>query len=573
MSRLNQNGAAGKPAAHLTRLVGLIAPFRTWIALGVLLSTATIGASVGLMAVSAYLISKAVLVTEVTDLSLAITGVRFFAIARAALRYAERYITHLATFRILAHLRVWFYRSVEPLAPAGLAGHRSGDLLARIIADIETLENFYVRVIVPPVAAALVTALACLILGLFDARLAMALLAFLVLTGVALPLAARWLSRQPAAATIATRAGLNAALVDEIQGLADLLAYGQERAQQARTLAASAQLNQAQERLATIRGLANGLAALFTSLAALTVLLLAIPLVRGGQIDGVFLALIPLTAIASFEAVQPLSQALQYLEASQAAARRLYEIIDAPPQVSDPQHPLPPPASFDIAVDDLSFAYAPGEPLALHGVTFAIPAGSRIAIVGPSGSGKSTLANLLLRFWDYEQGHIRLGGGELKAFAADEVRAAIGIVPQQTHLFNATIRDNLALADPDLTDEGMIAACQQAQIHDFIASLPAGYDTWIGENGLRLSGGERQRLAIARAIVKDAPLLILDEATTHLDAVTERRLWTALAEFMAGRTVIIIAHRLTGLEGVDQILHLERGRLAQPHQNEAAIMA
>jgi ATP-binding cassette subfamily C protein CydC len=315
-------------------------PFRWWILAGVLLSFATTGASVGLMAVSAYLISKAALARDMTELAVWITGVRFFAVARAGLRYAERYVTHLATFRILTSLRVWFYRAIEPLAPARLMQYRSGDLLARIVADIETLENFYLRVVIPPLAAALVTLLACLLLGSFDVSLGVALLVFMLLTGVALPLASRWLSRQPAAEAIAMRAELNASLVDDIQGIADLLAYGQEQAYQARTLLLSQQLNRAQERLAMVRGLGNGLAALFTSLAGLTLLWLAIPLVTTGSLDGVFLALLPLTAIAAFEAVQPLAHAWQTLESSQAAARRIFELIDAEPAVVDP--PAPP---------------------------------------------------------------------------------------------------------------------------------------------------------------------------------------------------------------------------------------
>ena len=339
------------PPLTIARLLKLMAPFRWWILAGVLLSFATTGASVGLMAVSAYLISKAALVTDTADLNVIITGVRFFAISRAALRYAERYVTHLATFRILTRLRVWFYRAIEPLAPARLMQYRSGDLLTRIVADIETLENFYLRVVIPPLAAVLVTILGCLILGSFDIWLAVALLAFIILTGVILPLASRRLSRQPAAELIATRAELNASLVDEVQGIADLLAYGQEDAYQARALNLSQQLNRLQERLAAIRGMGNGLAALFTSLAALTVLFMAIPLVTTGKIDGVFLALLPLTTIACFEAVQPLAHAFQMLESSQAAAKRIFELIDGKPAVVDPVAPAP----LDLPADQPPF--------------------------------------------------------------------------------------------------------------------------------------------------------------------------------------------------------------------------
>ena len=546
------------------RLLKLIAPFKWWVALGILLSFLTIGSSVGLMAMSAYLISRAALVQDIADIALAITAVRVFAIGRAAFRYLERYFTHTATFRILTHLRVWFYASIEPLAPARLMAYRSGDLLARIVADIETLENFYVRVVVPPIAAALMTALACAILGAFDATLAVVLLAFLILTGVILPSVSRRISQGPATALITTRAELNAVLVDEIQGIADLLAFDQSSQHQARILALSQALHRAQESMARLRGMSNALAALFTGLAGLTVLALGIPLVTGGEIEGVFLALLPLTAIASFEAVTPLSLAWQQLEANRAAGRRLFELIDAPPEVTDLERESPQPADYSIEFRDLSFQYQPGEPFALEGVDVAIPSGGRAAITGPSGSGKSTLVNLLLRFWDYADGQIEIGGHELHEYHADEVRAMIGVVPQQIHLFNASVYDNLLLANPEASDEQIVAACRQAELHDFIQSLPQGYDTPIGENGLLLSGGERQRLAIARAILKDAPILILDEATANLDAATEQKIMAALEPFMTGRTVLIISHRSGGVGPTDQTILLENGRIVSP---------
>jgi ATP-binding cassette subfamily C protein CydC len=545
----------------LPRLLRLLAPFRWWILLAVLVGFGTIGASVGLMAMSAYLISKAALTTAVVDLALAITAVRFFAISRAALRYVERYITHLTTFRILTHLRTWFYTAVEPLAPARLLVYRSGDLLARIMADMETLENFYIRVIVPPLVAVLVTAFACTILGLFNVWLAAALFIFLLLTGVALPLATGWLSRQPGAEMITTRAALNATLVDEIQGIADVLAFGQSELFESRTRQLTDDLNRVQERLALVRGLGNGLSALFTGLAGLAVLWLAIPLVTGGDIGGVYLALLPLTAVAAFEAVQPLAQAWQVLEQSQTAAQRLFELIDASPAVLDPDQPAQPPTRFGLQVQNLCFRYAPKLPLALDDISFSVAPGERAAIVGPSGAGKSTLVNLLVRFWDYEEGHIYLDGRDLRDYRADDVRTMIAVVSQQTHLFNSTIRDNLRLAKADASEDEIIAACRQAQIHDFIEHLPLGYSTPVGENGLLLSGGERQRLSLARAILKDAPILVLDEATAHLDAVTERKLLHALEIFVAGRTTLIIAHHQPILAHCDKVLTLEAGKL------------
>jgi ATP-binding cassette subfamily C protein CydCD len=555
---------APRQESILSRLLHILAPFHWWIALAILLGFATVGASIGLMAISAYLISRAALANEVVELSLAITGVRFFALARAALRYAERYVTHTTTFRILTRLRVWFYRSVEPLAPARLQAYHSGDLLARCVADIETLENFYVRVITPPLTASLVTILACILLGSFNLYLGLALLVFLGLTGIALPLLTRWLGRQPAVDLASARAGLNVVVLDEIQGMADLLAYGQAKNHQALTHQLTQNFNALQRRLAQIRGLNNGLVALFTGLAAWMILILAIPLVSNGNISGVYLALLPLAAIASFEAFQPLSTSLHYLENGQAAAQRLFELTDAPAKTAsstgspcDPPRPASlPKDDFSIDVQDVSFKYGPNEPWALHGLSFHIPSNGRMGILGPSGAGKTSLVNLLLRFWEYQAGRICIGGQELRSMRGEDVRKLIGVVSQDVHLFNASLRDNLLLANPEASEEEVASACHLAQLDDFIQALPDGTNTLLGENGLLLSGGQRQQVAIARAILKGAPILILDEATANLDPATAQAVIRALETFIAGRTTIIISHQQPVLKGVNQVLRL-----------------
>ncbi len=564
------SGTAPQPASAapvFLRLLILAAPFARWMALAALLGFATVASSIGLLTTSGYLIAKAALRPSIADLQIAIVAVRFFGIARGIFRYLERYLSHDVTFRLLARLRVWFYQALEPLAPARLMHYRSADLLARIVADVETLENLYLRVLAPPLVALLVAMLAALLMAWFHPSLAITLLAFLLLAGVGLPLLTGTLGRQVGQRLIRVRAELNGALLDGIQGVAELLAFGQEERHLARVDGLSWEVGRLQGRMARISGLQVALSGLLMNLATLVVLAFAISLVDSAELDGVYLALLVLATIASFEAVLPLPQALQYLENSLEAGRRLFEIVDAEPAVVDPSLPTPVPGRVGLRVQDLSFAYERGQPLALDGVSFELPQGGRLAVVGPSGAGKSTLVQLLLRFWDYTQGQIWLDGRELRAYAQEDLRRGIAVVSQHTHLFSTTVRENLLLARPEASDAEVIRAAQQAQIHDFVQSLPHGYDTWIGEQGWRLSAGQRQRLAIARAILKDAPFLILDEPTANLDALTEREVVAALWELSTGRTTLIISHRLVGLETADEILVLRAGRVVERGQH------
>jgi thiol reductant ABC exporter CydC subunit len=545
------------------RLLKLMAPLTGWMILATLLGVATIGSSIGLMTLSAYLIARAALHPSIADLSLAIVGVRFFGIARGLFRYGERYLAHHLTFRLLARLRTWFYAALESLAPARLLHYRSGDLLARIVADVETLDNFYLRAIAPPAVAVLVAVLAAWLVGRFDPRLAVALLAFFLAAGAGVPLLARHLSRPVGGRMVRLRATLNATLIDGIQGLAELLAFGQAERHLDRVQALRLEMTGLQARMARIAGLHQALTSLSMNLATVTLVALAIPLVRNGHMDGVYLAVLALAVLSGFEAVLPLPAAFQYLDNSLEAARRLDEILSVGPAVTDPPPPWPTPGRCDLQVDNLCFAYEPGERPALDGVSFSLPHGGQLAIVGPSGAGKTTVANLLLRFWDCQAGQIRLGGRDLRDYSQQEVRRLIAVVAQHTHLFNATIRDNLLLARPEAAQADLVQAARQAHIHDWIASLPEGYDTWIGEQGLRLSAGQRQRLAIARALLQDAPILILDEPTASLDALAEREVLTTLQGLMAGRTSLLITHRLLGLEAAGEILVLDAGRIVE----------
>ncbi len=559
--------------SDLRRLLALVVPHWPWLALGGLLGVIAIGSNVALMGLSAYLISKAAIATSVAELALAITGVRVLAISRAGFRYLERYTTHRAMFRILTTIRAWFYAAVEPLVPARLVHVRSGDLMTRLVNDVDAMEEFYVRVLVPPFVAAVVVTITSAIYGLFDALMGLLLLAFLVLTGVVLPLASRWLSREPARMVAALRGDTGALIVDGLLGAADLVALDADGRHRQRLLARAGELDAARRRLGVIEGVSDALGGLFAALAGLCILVLAIPLVTAGEVEGVFLAALPLAAIAAFEAVQPLSRSLQLLDTTRASARRLFEIVDTPPTVTDaipsrrppeqvvtsrPMVTDPTPPAIDIR--GLSFRYAPDEPWVLRDVDLHIGAGERVALVGPSGCGKSTLLALLLRFWDYEEGSIGVAGHELREMGQDVVRAGLAVVPQDVHLFDATIRDNLAVADGDASQAEMEAACRIAQLHDTIAALPAGYETVVGENGVRLSGGERRRLAIARAILKGAPVVVLDEVTADLDATTQASLWTALDPWLAGRTVLVMAHEPPNGARVGRVVELRPER-------------
>jgi ATP-binding cassette subfamily C protein CydC len=547
------------------QLLKLTAPLKGEIALAVLLGTLTVAAGFGLMTTSAYLISFAGLHPSVAALGVAVVGVRFFGIARAVFRYLERYVSHRVTFRLLTRLRVWFYEALEPLAPARLLEqkYRSGDLLSRIVGDIETLQNFYLKVLAPPLVTALIGLGVWFFLGAYDLVFAFTFLGFYLLASIGVPLLVYRLSRTQGQKLVALRAELNVQLVDGIQGMAELIAFGQEDLQLARVQLLNRQLSKLEGRMAWVSGLSGALSNLLMNLAMWTMLLLAIPMVQAGKLDGVYLAMLALAAVSGFEAVLTLPAAFQALGSSLEAGRRLFEIVEAADQVVRPSKPALAPKDYSLAVKNLSFRYNESEPLALQNISFTLRQGQTLALVGPSGAGKSTLANLLLGFWDYQHGQIRLAGHELCDYSPEQLREMIGVVSQNTHLFNTTIRENLLIARPGASQAEIEQACRQAQLHDFIVSLPQGYNTKVGEQGLGLSGGERQRLALARALLKDAPILILDEATSNLDTETEREVLNTIFNSIEGRTTIIITHRLVGLEKADEILVLEQGEIAE----------
>ncbi len=552
-----------KARAITWRLLGLMLPFAGWMLLASLLGFFTVGSSIGLMGTAAFIIATAALHPSIAVLQVAIVGVRFFGITRGLFRYLERYVSHQVTFRLLTRLRVWFYQSLEPLAPARLMEYRSGDLLSRIVADIETLEHFYLRVIAPPLVALLVALVMLVFAGRYELLLGAVIVAGLALAGVVLPLIVQRAGRGWGQREVTLRGELGATLVDGIQGVADLVAFGRQPDQQHKVNTLDDELQAIQTRAAAVGGLQDGLFSLTVAATTVAVLALAIPMVTQARISGVTLAVLALVTIACFEAAAPLPSAWQHLEGSLAAAGRLFEILQAEPAVCDPVTPSPLPDNYALRVEDLFFRYAAGEPPALQGISFSLRPGQRLAIVGPSGSGKTTLVNLLVRFWDYQDGRIWLGGNELRQYQAEDVRRLIGVVPQTTHLFNATVRENLRVARPDASEDELLQVIEQAQMRAVIEALPQGLDTWLGEQGAGLSAGQRQRLAIARTLLRDTPIILFDEPTANLDPLVELELMRDLHGFMAGRTSLLISHRLTGLEQMDGILVMQDGRIVE----------
>lgn len=552
----------------LLRLLRLLGPSRGWMALGALLALIALIANLTLMATAGWFIAAMALagaggvsMNYFTPAAL----IRAAAILRTGGRYLERLVTHEATLRQLARLRVWFYAHLEPLAPARLQQFHSGDLLSRIRADIDALDHLYLRTLVPVAVAGAGLALCLAFLAAFDPGVALFTLGMLVAAGVLIPLWARARGMAPGRRLVETQAELRSQAIDGIQGLPELLVYGAQATQAERLHGLSLALTADQDRMSAYAGLAQGAVALTANLALWGVLWLAIPLIGppGSGLAPPSLALLALFTLAAFEAVAPLPAAFQHLGGTLAAARRLFEIVDAEPAVMDPPGPSPQPKRFDLEVSGLCFSYPGSSRPALAGIDLRVPQGGRVAVVGATGSGKSTLFNLLLRFWAPDQGLIRLGGHDLVDFRGEDLRRHIAVVSQHSHLFDATIRDNLLLANPRAPQGALESACEVAQIHGFIAALPEGYDTWVGETGVRLSGGQARRIAVARALLKDAPILLLDEPTEGLDGLTERSLMAAIDRLMQGRTVLLITHRAIGLGAMDEILVLDTGRVCE----------
>ena len=548
----------------LARLLRFYRPYVGWLAGGIALNVLVILSNVGLLALSGWFITAMALsglgVVPIEYFAPA-AAIRALALLRTGGRYCERLVTHEATFRLLASLRAWFYASLEPLAPARLQRHRGGDLMSRIRSDIDSLDTLYLRVVAPALAALISALLLTGFLALFSGSAALVLAACLVGAGVALPLGAKVLGRGPGRRVVAIRAELRSALSDTVRGLGELVVDAAIERREAEIETLSRSLVREQRRQALLNIVGTALSGLVAALALWGALLVGIPALRHGQLSGPDLVMVAFLVLASFEAVAPLPAAFQALGETLAAAARIFALVDAEPAVAEPDREAPAPRRFDLRVRGLRMRYEPDAPWALDGIDLDVPEGGRLGIVGPSGSGKSSLLAVLLRFWEHQAGEVAIGGVPVSSLRGETVRGLCSVVAQQTHLFNSSIRENLLLARPGAADAELLRALRRANLGDDIAALPDGLSTVVGENGARFSGGQARRLAIARAFLKDAPILLLDEPTEGLDAVSERAVLDGLGTLMRGRTTILITHRPQALAGLDQVLRLDCGRV------------
>ncbi|MGB7754641.1 MAG: thiol reductant ABC exporter subunit CydC, partial [Salinisphaera sp.] len=492
----------------------LARPYRGAFALGIVLGIITVASNMALLAVSGWFIaSMAVAGLAAADMNYftPAAAIRGLAIARTGGRYLERLVTHDATLKLLTGLRVWFYRQVEPLSAHQLSGLRGGDLLARVRADIDTLSAVYLQLILPVIVGVVCVAGAVCVWAWYSEAVALANLTLLIAAGGLLPWWVARAGRAPGAASVAVAARLKTQLVDMVEGLGELVVFGAfaERERQLAELT-EAHLDQ-QARLSRLTGLGQAGMLVLINAAVLASIGLIVPAIRSGALAPVDFAPVVLLVLASVEAVAQMPGAWQALGQLQAATRRLRAFETLRPAIIEPESPRPAPVDHRLVFAHVFARHAPDGPWALADVSLAIAPGERVAIVGASGAGKSSLVHLLTRMTVPERGAVCWGDVPVTAYRSDDLRAAIALVPQRIYLFHASVTDNIAVGDPEADANAIIAAAKAAAIHDEIMALPEGYDTLVGEEGLRLSGGQIRRIGIARALLRDAPVVIMDE--------------------------------------------------------------
>ncbi|MCE9899831.1 heme ABC transporter ATP-binding protein/permease CydC [Raoultella terrigena] len=533
--------------------------------LGVVLAIVTLLASIGLLTLSGWFLSASAVVGVAGIYSfnymLPAAGVRGAAIIRTAGRYFERLVSHDATFRVLQHLRVFTFSKLLPLSPAGLARFRQGELLNRIVADVDTLDHLYLRVISPLVGALVVILVVTAGLSILDVTLALTLGGIMLLTVLILP-PLFYRAGKPAGECITQMRGqYRQQLTAWLQGQAELMLFNASDRYREQLEKTEQRWQDGQRRQAELTALSQALMLLIGGVAVIAMLWLTSAGVGGNSQPGALIALFVFCALAAFEALAPVTGAFQHLGQVIASARRITQITEQPPEVSFAQSADQTFSRVALTLNQVTFSYPQQPTAALENISLQVSAGDHIAILGRTGCGKSTLLQLLTRAWDPAQGEILLNDQPLAQLNETTLRRAMSVVPQRVHLFSATLRDNLLLAAPQASDAHLVNILERVGLGKLLDD--SGLNSWLGEGGRQLSGGELRRLAIARALLHDAPLMLLDEPTEGLDATTESQILDLLAEVMKEKTVLMVTHRLRGLARFNQIIIMDNGKIIE----------
>lgn len=535
------------------------------LTLGVVLAILTLLASIGLLTLSGWFLSASAVAGFAGLYSfnymLPAAGVRGTAIARTAGRYFERLVSHDATFRVLQHLRIFTFSKLLPLSPAGLARFRQGDLLNRVVADVDTLDHLYLRVISPLVGAFVVIAVVTLGLCMLDVPLALTLGGIMLLTLLLLPPLFYRAGKATGEKLTRLRGDYRQQLTSWLQGQAELTIFGASRRYRARMESTELSWHEAQRRQSELTALSQALMLLIGGFAVIAMLWMAAGGVGGNTQPGALIALFVFCALAAFEALAPVTGAFQHLGQVIASAVRITQIVEQTPEVQFKEGHSVVPDSVAVQLTEVTFAYEGQTQNALDGINLTVQAGQHVAILGRTGCGKSTLLQLLTRAWDPRQGQILFNTTPLTDFNEQTLRKIVSVVPQRVHLFSATLRDNLLLASPTASDEALCAVLEKVGLRKLLED--DGLNAWLGEGGRQLSGGELRRLAVARALLHDAPFMLLDEPTEGLDATTESQILDLLAQTMKNKTVLMVTHRLRGLANFDQIIVMDNGQIIE----------
>ena len=548
--------------SQIVRMLNISRRQWMWMAAGIVLGVVVIAANTLLMALSGWFIASMAVSGSsgvAFNYFFPSAGIRFLAIARTVGRYVERLVSHEATFRILAELRVWLFKRFVPLAPACLERFAGGDVAGRLRADVDALETLYLKIVAPLAVGSISIAAALLFLVWFSPPSAAVLLPFLVLAGVGLPVLVRRFSEEPGRRSAALAAELRSKVTEGLQGVEELILLGAVERQAVTVDGLSAALIAEQERLGRINGLLLGGMSILAGSGVAAVLLTGSIQVASHQIAAPDLVMLLLFSAAVFEAAGQLPAALHLLPAARESAARIFELADAPLPVPDPPVSTMAPTGTEICFRHVSAAYLPGTPV-LQNISLTVPAGGRVVLTGSSGAGKSLLIEILLRFRTYE-GSVTVGGVEIRDLPKETLVGMIAAVPQRPHLFNASIRDNILLGNATAGEEQLRQALRDSGLDAWVAGLPLGLETLVGINGSAVSGGEARRIALARALLKDAPILLLDEPTEGLDSATERDVVSHLNERFsgaAGTTLLVVSHRPACRALGDSVMRLER---------------